>query len=65
MRKCLRCSAEMEEGYVLLDGCHGYQVKLRKQGRFLSKEAGKLKAAVCPKCGYTELFTAELPKDKE
>lgn len=56
MRKCPHCDLEMEEDYVLLDGAHGYRVKIGKKGRFISTEAAKLKAAVCPQCGYTELY---------
>ncbi len=65
MRKCLRCNTEMEEGYVLLDGGHGYQVKLGKPGRFFAKEVSRLQAAVCPRCGYTELYTENLDQEKE
>lgn len=62
MRKCPRYSIEMEEDHVLLDGGHGYQVKPGKQGRFFSKEAAKLKAALCSQCGYTELYVEDIPK---
>ena len=64
MRKCPHCNIEMEEDYVLLDGGHGFQVKLGKQGRLFSKEISKLKAAVCPQCGHVELYVEDLKEAK-
>lgn len=59
MRKCPRCDIEMEEDYALLDGGHGYQVKIGKQGRLFPRDVTKLKAAVCPQCGHVELYKEE------
>jgi predicted nucleic-acid-binding Zn-ribbon protein len=42
----------------------GYGVDVREKGMFKSS-VGKLKCAVCPECGYTEIYledTARLKK---
>lgn len=55
MRKCLRCNEEMIEGLeVKVDG-HAYGIKVAETGIF-KENLGKIKCAVCPKCGYTETY---------
>ena len=51
MRKCLRCGAEMEEGYALGGG---FGNTIRKKG--LSTKAAYPKAAVCPECGEVSIY---------
>ena len=51
MRKCVRCGAEMQEGFSFTGG--GGNV-LRKKG--LSLKAVYPKAALCPKCGEVSVY---------
>jgi predicted nucleic-acid-binding Zn-ribbon protein len=52
MRKCVRCGVDMIEN--LESG-----LKLKRTPNFRVVEVD-LKAAMCPKCGCTELYTDEL-----
>jgi len=52
MRKCIRCNADMVEN--LESG-----LKLRRPATYKKTEVD-LKAAMCPKCGFVELYTDEL-----
>ena len=56
MRKCLRCEAEMQEGYALYDESFHGRVLVGKEKKFFPKIQGRLHCAVCPECGYTELY---------
>lgn len=58
-RECPRCHIEMEEGYTLLDGGHGFRVQIGKQRKFFSRNISKLGVAVCPQCGHVELYKEE------
>ena len=55
MRKCLRCEAEMKEGYALFGSDNFWRVAAAEDGKWFPREIGKLSCAVCPECGYTEL----------
>lgn len=55
MRKCLRCDATMVEDLAVMVTNGGYGVDVREKGLF-KDSLGKLKCAVCPKCGYTETY---------
>ena len=55
MRKCLRCEAEMAENLSVMTTGGGYGVDVREKGIFKGS-LGKLKCAVCPKCGYAETY---------
>lgn len=55
MRKCLRCDATMVEDLAVMVTNGGYGVDVREKGLFKGS-LGKLKCAVCPKCGYTETY---------
>jgi len=59
MRKCLRCSCEMVEGLNMLSSMGS---KLQLANRFPKglMNSIKAKAAVCPQCGYIELYTEDL-----
>ena len=54
MRKCLRCENEMVEDLVLMVS-NGYEIDVREKGLFKTVK-GKINCAVCPKCGYAELY---------
>ena len=66
IRKCIRCECEMAENYdVKVEGA-AYGLKITEQGIF-KDNLGKVHAAVCPECGYLELYledTAKLEKDE-
>ena len=55
MRKCLRCEAEMKEGYALFGSDNFWRVAAAEDGKWFPLEIGKLSCAVCPEWGYTEL----------
>ena len=60
MRKCHRCNTEMIEEYGLkissINAGVASVMLSKGQGVFTS-ELGKIKAAVCPKCGEVSLYT--------
>ena len=57
MRKCIRCGAEMTEGFVLMQELAFLQsITLAAADNSLNK-FGDLRAAVCPKCGEISLYT--------
>ncbi len=63
MRKCLRCNDEMLEDFdVKIEGAT-YGIRLSQQGLFKGS-LGKFKCAVCPKCGYSEIYIDNLDKLK-
>lgn len=63
MRKCLRCEIEMVEDLVLMVS-NGYWIDVREKGMFKTGKE-KIYCAVCPKCGYTELYVKNPEKIKE
>ena len=65
MRKCLRCDAKMREGLALYGSQSGWRTDLCEMRAFFPRKVGTLLAAVCPRCGYTELYIEELAQDKE
>lgn len=60
MRKCVRCGAQMDEGFVFTGG--GGNVIRRKGG--LVGKALYPKAAVCMTCGEISIYVAEEDLDK-
>ncbi len=56
MRKCLRCECEMQEGLALYSTDSHWRVTAAQPRALFPKEVGKLCCAVCPRCGYTELY---------
>lgn len=60
MRKCLRCENEMIENLVLMVS-NGYGIDVREKGMFKTAKE-KINCAVCPKCGYTELYVEKPEK---
>ena len=61
MRKCLRCEAEMVEELTVMVTNGGYGVDVREKG-LLKGSLGKLRCAVCPKCGYAETYVEDPQK---
>ena len=67
MRKCLRCDEVMIEDYKLKTEnlTAVASVVLGKEGSvFSSNTIGKIKAAVCPKCGEISILFDKLDKIK-
>ncbi|MBC5628860.1 hypothetical protein H8S20_08150 [Clostridium sp. NSJ-6] len=67
MRKCLRCDEVMVEDYMLKTEnltAVASVVLAKGGGIFSSNTKGKVKAAVCPKCGEISIFFDELNKIK-
>lgn len=63
MRECIRCSSEMKEDFdVKVEGA-AYGLKITKPGIF-RESLGKVHCAVCPKCGYIELYVEDTQKIK-
>lgn len=55
MRKCLRCEETMVENLEIFVTNGAYGIDVREKGIFKGS-LGKIKCAVCPKCGYTENY---------
>lgn len=62
MRKCLRCGTEMQEDCTLYGGSFHDQVLVGERGKLFPKMR-KLCCAVCPQCGYVELYVEDLKGD--
>lgn len=63
MRKCLRCDEVMVEGYTLktVNLTTVASVVLSKgDSIFSSNTKGKIKSAICPKCGEISIFFDKL-----
>lgn len=64
MRICNRCNCEMAEGYSLqisnLTAIGSLQ--LVKGRTIFGEEMGKVKVAVCPKCGELSLYFENIDK---
>ena len=64
MRKCLRCETEMVEDLALMVTNGGYGLDVREKGMFKGA-LGKIKCAVCCRCGYTETYIEDVEKMKK
>lgn len=64
MRKCLRCQEEMTEGLDIKVEGGAYGLKVTEVGIF-KDNLGKVKTAVCPKCGYLEMYIENTTKVQE
>ena len=64
MKKCLRCESEMIENLTVLVTNGGYGIDVREKGMF-KNSLGKIKCAVCPECGYTEIYVENTDKIKK
>lgn len=63
MRKCFRCNVEMVENLDVKVEGGAYGLKATQQGVF-KDNLGKFKCAVCPECGYTEIYIQDTNKIK-
>ena len=61
MRKCLRCGVEMAEDLTVSGQVDPAGLRVCRGGVFRDP-MGRLKAAVCPRCGCTELYLDRLDK---
>ena len=61
MRKCLRCQTEMTEGLDVKVEGGAYGILVSQKGIF-KPSLGKIKCAVCTKCGYVETYVENLNK---
>lgn len=63
MRKCIRCNQEMIENLEINVSSGGYGIDFREKGLF-KNSLGRIKCAVCPKCGYLETYIDDITKIK-
>lgn len=63
MRKCLRCEEMMIENLEIFVTNGAYGLDVREKGIFKGS-LGKIKCAVCPKCGYTENYIENIKNIK-
>jgi len=57
MKICPKCKAEMKENCYLKDGAHKLSdLSVVEKDENLKKQEYPLKAAICKKCGYVELY---------
>ena len=61
MRKCIRCECEMRENYDVKVEGGAYGLKIAKPGLF-KDNLGKIHVAICPECGYIELYLDDIAK---
>lgn len=64
MRERLRCRAKMVEDLAVLVERGGYGIKVKPEG-LLKENLGRIKCAVCPKCGYTEMYIEDTTEIKK
>ncbi len=62
MRNCIRCNVEMIEDLTLVTN-DGMGVAVTEKGLFKSA-LGKISTAVCPECGYVEIYMDSTDKVK-
>ncbi len=55
MRNCIRCGAEMKDGFKITSG---YGIVIRGE----KNRAVKPKVAVCPQCGEVSIYVEEVDK---
>ena len=63
MRKCIRCNQDMIENLEINVSNGAYGINVLEKGVF-KKSLGKIKCAVCPKCGYLETYIDDTTKLK-
>ena len=61
MRKCIRCGVEMAEDLTVSGEVDPAGLRVSRGGVFRDP-LGRLKAAVCPRCGCTERYLDRLDK---
>ncbi|WP_294754631.1 zinc ribbon domain-containing protein [uncultured Ruminococcus sp.] len=60
MRTCLRCKNNMIENFKI--SSNGLRITNKA---FFSSPIAELKCAVCPECGYSEMYVDDLKKIKD
>ena len=58
MRKCIRCQEDMILDLKIFVSNGAYGIDIR-EGGFFKNSLGKIKGALCPKCGYVENYIDE------
>ncbi len=61
MRQCIHCGIEMAESLDIKVEGGAYGLKITKPGVF-RESIGKVRAAVCPRCGYIEFYLEDTSK---
>lgn len=61
MRKCIRCNEEMMENYDVKVERSTYKLCVTQKGLF-KNNLGKVRVAICPKCGYLEFYLEDTKK---
>ena len=65
MRKCIRCGTEMKENCDIKVEGAGYGIFLSSvDNKLFGGRMGKLKVAICPKCGEVSVYLEDLEKLK-
>lgn len=64
VKRCLRCNFEMIENLDIKVEGAAYGIKITQQGLF-KDNLGKVKCAICPKCGYLETYIDDTSKIKK
>lgn len=64
MRKCVHCGCEMAENYDVKAERGAYGLRITAPGLFKGS-LGKVRAAVCPKCGYLEFYLENVSVKEE
>lgn len=65
MRKCIRCGADMKEGYAVKIEGGGYGIVISTNENALFKgRIGKPHVAICPNCGEVSIYVSDLDKLK-
>ena len=64
MRGCLRCETAMVEDLNVVATNGGYGLAVKQKGLFKGS-LGKIKCAVCPRCGYVETYIEDTENIKK
>lgn len=64
MRNCLRCGTEMIEDLDVTPGLNYIGLRVTSGGIF-GKSLGELSCALCPNCGYVEVYIDNLKNIKK
>lgn len=64
MRNCLRCGTDMIENLDVTPGLNYIGLRVTSGGIF-GKSFGELSCALCPNCGYVEVYIYNLKNIKK
>ena len=65
MRKCEKCGASMKSDLRLKVNGGGYGIVVRVDEKHKATTIDDVRVAVCPECGYTEMYLEDLTKLKD